>query len=81
MVMVKYSGRSVELGGSERSFEVNNEREVGRGDREVLERSIELDDAGRSLEVNDEAGKADFVSLTDDVGVGRKRTGKHSPKT
>ena len=57
------------------------QREVDLGDGEVFRRFVELDGAGRSLEVNEEAGRAKFVSTTDDVRVGGKRTGKHSPQT
>ena len=50
-------------------------REVGLGDGEVLGRSVECDGARRSPEVNDEAGRAESVSITDDVGVGVLRRG------
>ena len=60
----------------------SSRREVGLGDRELLERSVELGGVGRVLKVNEEAGRAESVSTTDDVGVGRgKRTEKHSPQT
>ena len=44
---------------------------------------MELNGAGRSPEVNEEAGRAESVYITSDarVGVGEKRTEKHSPQT
>ena len=70
--------RFVELGGT--SWGDASRREVGLGDREVLERSIKLYGVGRSPEVNNKAGRAESVSITDNVGLG-KRKGKHSPQT
>ena len=61
-------GRFVELGGT--GWEVAGRREVNLGDGEVLGRFVELGSVGRSLEVNEEARRAEFVSITYDVGVG-----------
>ena len=45
---------------------------VGLGDGEVLGRSSELGSAERSPEVNEEAGRAESVSTTDNVGIGER---------
>ena len=61
--------------GLKRSVELDNTcwgdpgwQDVRLGDGEVLKSSVELGGAGRSPKVNDEAGRAESVSITCNVG-------------
>ena len=63
-------GRSVEL--SDTCWGDSGRREIWLGDKEVLGRSVELGGGRRSPEVNVEAGRAKYVSITDDARVGER---------